>query len=68
MKKNETVNGSSVRTPGDNRHNFAQVPAMTRPIPLPRMDMLQQREEVGKQIKTSLDQNDSLPSAKGIRE
>ena len=36
MKKKELVNGAAVRRLGDNRQNFEQVPAMTRPIPPPQ--------------------------------
>lgn len=45
MKKTDRINGSSVRTPGDNRRNFAQVPAMTKPIPVPRQKELKPLKE-----------------------
>lgn len=59
MKRKELVNGASIRTPGDNRHNFSQVPAMTRPIPPPK-----EKELTPEQEKT-VTNTDQEPSAGG---
>ena len=45
MRKAKSVNGAGIRTPGDNRRNFAEVPAMVRPIPPPQKETEPQQDK-----------------------
>lgn len=37
MKKKYTLNGSNLKKPNDKRSNFIEVPAMVKPIPVPKV-------------------------------